>query len=357
MRVTFVLPAYPWEPIGGFRVVYEYANHLVKRGHEVTVIHPRRLPNWTPSPRPPLRRRLLELLVTPRITWQPIDERVRMLYVSEPRARAIPDGDAVFATFWPTAELVLHYPPHKGEKFYLIQDFGSFFGPRENLEATWRAPLKKVTISRWLYDQVSSVANEKDDIAYIPNGINHQLFQLLNDIPGRPRVVVMMYSYARYKASEDGVKALETCRKEFEDFRAIAFAPYPDRPQELPPWIEYRVCPDARALVQIYNSASIFLSSSLAEGFSLPPAEAMACGCVVVATDSGGIREYAEHEKTALLSPPGDPEALAENLLRVLRDDELRVRLAQAGHERIQEFTWERSTDLLEQFLLRHVRK
>ncbi|NPV29972.1 MAG: glycosyltransferase family 4 protein [Firmicutes bacterium] len=93
------------------------------------------------------------------------------------------------------------------------------------------------------------------------------------------------------------------------------------RPKKLPSWVEYVANVNDEELIQIYNSCSIFVSSSVAEGFAFPPAEAMACGCAVVATDSGGIREYAEHERTALLSPPRKPEALAENLLRVLKDD------------------------------------
>ena len=68
-------------------------------------------------------------------------------------------------------------------------------------------------------------------------------------------------------------------------------------------------------------------------------------------TDCGGNREYAEHEVTALLSPPRDPEALARNVLRLLDDDSLRQRLARAGYERIQEFTWEKSADLLAGFV------
>ncbi|MCI2424439.1 hypothetical protein LM599_00135 [Candidatus Acetothermia bacterium] len=47
---------------------------------------------------------------------------------------------------------------------------------------------------------------------------------------------------------------------------------------------------------------------------------------------------------------------MAKNLLCVLEDDDLRIRLAKAGNEKIKEFTWERSTDLLEQFLLQHVK-
>jgi len=364
MKITFILPGYSWKSVGGFRVVYEYANHLVARGYEVTVVHPRRLPNWNPSP--PLnlylwlRRKagyLRNLILKPKVEWQPIDRRVRMLYVPEPTVKHIPDADAVFATAWQTAELVIRYPPGKGQKFYLIQDFDSFFGPKERLEATWREPFKKVVISRWLHDKVLSAVcqKENEDIVVIPNGVNQQVFRLLNDIISRPRKVAMMYSLASYKAPEDGLKALEMCREKFKDFQGVVFGPGA-KPKSLPPWIEYKANVDSETLVQVYNSASIFLSSSIAEGFAFPPAEAMACGCAVVTTDSGGICEYAEHERTTLLSPVKDPEALAKNLLRLLKDDNLRIQLAKAGHERIKEFSWKWSTDLLEQFILQHIK-
>ncbi|BER91391.1 glycosyltransferase family 4 protein [Atrimonas thermophila] len=358
MRITFVLPGYPWKPVGGFRVAYEYANHLVARGHNVAVVHARCLPNWSPPPPPNFYRwlrkkagQIRNLFFRPKVNWQPIDERVKMLYVPEPTERYVPDSDAVFATAWQTAELVAKYPPEKGEKFYLVQDFEDFFGPKERLEATWKEAFKMIVISHWLYKKVVSIVGQRKDIIVIPNGINHQKFRLLNDIISRPKRVAMMYSNASYKAPEDGLRALEICKREFKDFQAVIFGPGAI-PKRLPSWIEDKGTVDSETLVRLYNSASIFLSSSVAEGFAFPPAEAMACGCAVVATDSGGIREYAEHEETALLSPPRNPEALAENLLRVLKDDTLRIRLAQAGHERIKRFTWERSTNLLEKFIL-----
>ncbi|HWN72720.1 MAG TPA: hypothetical protein VNN15_02810, partial [Solirubrobacterales bacterium] len=40
MRIVFVLPARSAAPVGGFKVVYEYANRLVERGHEVALVHP-----------------------------------------------------------------------------------------------------------------------------------------------------------------------------------------------------------------------------------------------------------------------------------------------------------------------------
>lgn len=361
MRITFILPGYPWRPIGGFRVVYEYANHLVARGHEVTVVHPKRLPNWNPPP-PNFYRWLRKkagyvrnLIFRPKVRWQPIDKRVKMLYVPEPTAKYIPDAEVVFATFWATAELVIEYPSSKGRKSYLIQHYEIWDGPKERVDATWRLPLKKIVIAKWLYDKGFELGVSPEDMFHIPNGINHKIFQLERPIESRPYRIAMMFSSIEWKGGWDGVKAIELVRREFPSLQAVLFG-VSSRPRALPRWIEYYQNPRQDILVkEIYNKSAIYLCPSWTEGWHLPPAEAMACGCAVISTDIGGVRDYAEHEKTALLSPPRDPEALAKNLLRVLEDDDLRIKLAKAGHEKIKEFTWERSTDLLEQFLLRHV--
>lgn len=62
--------------------------------------------------------------------------------------------------------------------------------------------------------------------------------------------------------------------------------------------------------------------------------EAMSVGKAVVATQSGGAPEIVEPEETGLLVPPEDPEALAQALVRLLHDDDLRARLGQAGQKR-----------------------
>jgi len=43
MKITFVMPGYSLKPVGGIKVVYDYANQLASRGHEVTVLHSHRL--------------------------------------------------------------------------------------------------------------------------------------------------------------------------------------------------------------------------------------------------------------------------------------------------------------------------
>jgi len=362
MRITFVLPSYAWKPKGGFRVVYEYANRFVARGHEVIVVHPRRISNWNAPPSQNLYHwlrkeasHLRNLILSPKVKWQPIDRRVQMLYIAEPTAQNVPDAEIVFATSWRTAEYVVEYPASKGIKFYLIQHYEIWSGPKERVDDTWRMPLKKVIIAKWLYDKGIELVIPPNDMIHIRNGIDFRRFKLMNDIQMRPKQVAMMHHPAYWKGSDDGIHTLEMVRSMHTNLKAVLFGVV-RKPQGLPSWIVYKHNPSQKELVEnIYNGSRVFLCSSWTEGFSLPPAEAMACGCTVVATDSGGIREYAEHKKTALLSPPRNPEALAKNLLRVLEDDNLRLQLAKAGYEYIQEFTLERSTDLLEQFLLQYV--
>jgi glycosyltransferase involved in cell wall biosynthesis len=77
----------------------------------------------------------------------------------------------------------------------------------------------------------------------------------------------------------------------------------------------------------------------------------MACGAALVSTDNGGVRAYADNEKTALLSPPKDPGALAANILRLLENRDLRLQLASAGHQRMQQFTWDRAVTHFESVL------
>ncbi|MBC2873994.1 MULTISPECIES: glycosyltransferase family 4 protein [Streptomyces] len=95
-------------------------------------------------------------------------------------------------------------------------------------------------------------------------------------------------------------------------------------------------------LVNLVRGAQVACVPSLYEGFSLPAAEAMATGTPLVATTGGAIPEVAGPDgETCLAVPPGDADALAGALKRLLGDGELRRRLGAAGRERVlARFTW-----------------
>jgi glycosyltransferase involved in cell wall biosynthesis len=95
-------------------------------------------------------------------------------------------------------------------------------------------------------------------------------------------------------------------------------------------------------VVQYLQTASLAVVPSLFEGFSLPAIEAMACATPLVTTSGGALPEVAGPDgEVALLVPPGDPQALAAAIGRVLDDPELGARLGAAGRERVvNRYTW-----------------
>ena len=88
---------------------------------------------------------------------------------------------------------------------------------------------------------------------------------------------------------------------------------------------------DIPELLQIMD---IYSLPSLWEGHPLVLLEAMAAGKPVVATDIHGNRETVEHGKTGMLTPTRNSEKLAEALLKLLVDDDMRRKMGSMGHKR-----------------------
>jgi hypothetical protein len=122
MRVTFVLPGYSGGPIGGFRVVYEYASGLARRGHEVTVLHPRQIDAPT-SARGHASTVVWLLRHRPRtsVEWAQPDPRVRLLSIPWLTPRFVPSDDVVVATAWQTADVVARSAAGSG--IHLVYDY------------------------------------------------------------------------------------------------------------------------------------------------------------------------------------------------------------------------------------------
>lgn len=89
----------------------------------------------------------------------------------------------------------------------------------------------------------------------------------------------------------------------------------------------------------LYEKALCLVFPSRYEGFGLPPLEAMACGCAVVAAHAGAVPEVCA--AAALYFDPSRPASLAEALDRLITEDGLRDALRNAGRARAAGFTWE----------------
>ena len=353
-RITFILPGYP-SPIGGFKVVYEYANYLTKHNFKVTVVHclslrhikyPKNIIKF-------LKRIIGKIFVYYRrkkIDWIDINKNIKMIYLNEPNERKIPNADYIVASAWQTADYINEYSTIKGKKYYIIMDFPPYMGSSIDIHRTWNYNFKMISISSWIYDLVKNV-NNNNNLINIPIGVSENIFKNQKEIVNDSNLVLAMFSSGKYKGSKDLIKSFEIAKKKNIKLNFNLFGKE-NKPKNLPSWIHYHKRLSKIDLVNLMNRCGIFVSSSLAEGFGLPSAEALLCGCSLATTDCGGNRDFAIHNKTALVSKINDPEALAYNILKLNSDNELRTKLSKNGIKLLKGFTWENSRIKFNKFIL-----
>lgn len=96
-------------------------------------------------------------------------------------------------------------------------------------------------------------------------------------------------------------------------------------------------------LAQLYTRAECLIQASHYEGFGLPVAEAMACGCPVVVSDIPVMREICKD--AVLYFPTLSPAGLAETVLTCVADRELRERLMWSGKQQAENYTWKKAAE------------
>lgn len=102
----------------------------------------------------------------------------------------------------------------------------------------------------------------------------------------------------------------------------------------------------------VYNDHDVLILPSFREGLPRAVLEAMACGLTVVSTTSGGTEEILRPGEDSLIFPAGDAGGLARELERVVKDPQLRQRLAAEGHRVAQErFSVDRTVSEIERYM------
>jgi len=345
MKITFIAPGIGL--YGGIRVIFEYANHLCARGHSVSIVYPivpMRLGQH--SLRTLARMGLgfvTNVIQGVHIDW--FDLKADLIRVPRLTEKYIPDADIIVATMWETAYYVSKFSKNKGEKFYLIQHYETWTGPEKKVNNSYRLGLKNIVISTWLKNILRNLNAPVEAVIFdaVNLGDFYSDGRKEND---RIRVLIP-YRKEEWKGTGDGVKAFEYARQVHPNIQLVMFGL--NKGAGVPPYAEFYRRPFGEKLRKVYNSCDIFIFPSHFEGFGLPPMEAMACKCAVVSTDVGGVPDFTISDKTALLSPPYYPELLADNIIKLIEDKELRENIAKAGYRHIKEFTWDKATNELEQ--------
>jgi glycosyltransferase involved in cell wall biosynthesis len=354
MRITFVSPTPNLS--GGCRVIAIYADRLQAMGHEVTVVAPRRT---EPGLRAQARRLIAGRGWKSAASASHYDGMTARLHlVDHPgpvTAADVPDADAVIATFWESAFVVMGLPPSKGRKFYFVQHHEIHLAQQRHFAAgSYFLPLRKITIAGWLADTMRDIYGHRD-VTVVPNSVDHSLFHA----PPRSRQTVptvgLMYSTKRFKGVDTTLEAIRITRERHPALKVVAFGKSdPVRTLPLPEGSLYICNPRQSQLREIYAMCDVFAAGSRSEGFGLPILEAMACRCPVVATRTGCAPDMIEDGVNGFVVDVGDASAMGARLADVLDLDADRWQaMSEAALERVLPYDWDAAARLFEQALLR----
>jgi glycosyltransferase involved in cell wall biosynthesis len=316
-------------------VVYELAGAMARRGNDVRIFHGGFFEG--------------DVRGLDDIDWFEFDPRVSHVFAPDGAPDdVIPDADVLFGFAPDRADLT-----RIGLPVVLMQGYGML--GRELERAAFRSPCPKVCVSGWLLDVARRFGVDDRELVQIPVGLRTEKYRLLQPIDRRAPRIVYCYSSHAQKGPDLALDVLAAVRRQVPEIEVTMFgARAPEH--RVPDWITYRTNPPQRELVEeIYNQSRILLCTSEVEGFGLFCVEAMACGAALVTTDNGGSRDYAFDGRTALVADRGDRDGLADRVVSLLRDDARRVALAEAGRDYVQRFRWDRSAEMLEEFLVRYV--
>ncbi len=299
------------EMFGSVREMLEVSNALCRLGHRVTVYHPRGGPCvWLPTA---LRFASLDDLAAAApdvliglLDWQP------RLYEAWCRAQARVKAVAIMGL--------------RPEPEVLAALRGEAAGTPDL--AMIRAIIQSGTLllpdSNW---QVDWLRRELGlDVGPSIGGVNTAMFRPAPRRHGPPWRILSSGDPRPRKGRDTVRAALEIVAKAEPEARAETY------------WGRGLGREDLAAVVA---QARVFVDGHRRGGWCNPVVEAMACGVACVCTRIGATADFALDGETALVVPVDDPEAMARAVLRLLRDNSLRERIAAAGHAFVQRFSYD----------------
>jgi len=194
------------------------------------------------------------------------------------------------------------------------------------------------------------------EVTRAPGGVNPEIFHPLDHPEPRETFNILCYGriYKRRKGVPIVIRAVNNyLPRYYPNLKMIFFDTLVGEDRRDPrPMIETRVPHDFHLnlpqdkMAWLFGQADVYINAEWRAGWANTAAEAMACGVPVICTPSG-TRDFAIDGRTALVAPAPIAAQLRRRLERLILDTPLRKSLAEAGSEKIREFTWSRLADRL----------
>lgn len=334
---------------GGAKMIFEYANRLCERGHDVQVLY---LNNkaWVKLHLPErIRRKLVSKASMISPTWFPLSKKIERLSLYD---RKLDDKTKDTDVFIVTAVTTVNISKEvfQGRKFaYFIQDYENWDVSDEYCQNTYKLGMTNIVISNWLKNIVDKYSSNGSILIKDPIDINVYKIYCQPDQRCLHSIGVL-YHTMPHKGLKYSLEAIKILKKKYLDLEVYMFG-VPDRPKGFPSWIHYTKKATQEQTIEIYNKVTVWICATIDEGYGLTGLEAIACGDVLVSTAYTGVLEYAKNGYNALLSPVKDVDGLVQNVERVFEDENLRKELVQNAQQSVKNLSWDIALDKFERAL------
>jgi GT2 family glycosyltransferase len=311
---------------GGHRDIFEHLNRLAARGHEVSL--------WTLAEAP---------------EWFALDCPVRSFGDYDALLAELAPLDAIkVATWWNTSLPVWRASVVHGIPVYFVQDIETSYyesspAAQHVVLNSYRHEFRYMTISSWNRDRLRELGL---DAELIPPGIDLETFRPEEKTRRRDD---MLLALGRTNPLKNLPLTLDAWRRLPEPLPQLWLFGIEPEIADGEPGITYVTAPTDEQVNDLFNQATVFVQTSIHEGFCLPPLEAMATGGAVVTTDSHGNRDFCADGENCLM-PEADAASVAAAISRLLTDSKLRERLGEAGITTAADYAWDSRIDALERF-------
>lgn len=316
---------------GAAKIILEHTNRLWEIGVKVSIV------SYFEKP-----------------TWYPVKANYNQVPYTIKLSMCIPKCDIIVATYYTHIQECIE----TGIAPVVYFEQGDYHLFRyEQLKAASKAFIKtQYSLPKFIFtvsNEVKKIILNKFNrkVYVIHNAIDHKIFNTTTDSIEKSENYILMMGQddLEFKGVRYIIKAYEKVKEFYPDLKVYWITPYLNKINLKNKVDQVFIQPTQQEIASLYRNATMFISYSSYESFSLPILEALSCGCPVITTDSIGIRDYITNNENVLITER-EINCLANKIIELLEDHKLRKKIIENGLKTASNFHWTKSIKKLYQY-------